>query len=138
MAAAIDADLVAYLDAASSFTAGTDLFEGPPPELPDNVAVITQTPGEPPGDQVMGPSLTAPGYEIPHVQLFVRHTVKATAKANADTLHALLARYFGTLPSGRVCHLVESIDGEPYTLGQDQNGRWRYVSNYRVRVARAA
>jgi hypothetical protein len=138
---AVEADLVAYLASAGlGLTAGATLFEGPPVELPDNVVVITHTGGEAPGsddgNEVMGPSLEAPGYEIVRIQLFVRHTVKATAVSTALACHAKLAGLHSQTLSTRTYYRIDSMDGEPYSLAQDQNGRWRMVSNYTVRKAR--
>src|SRR6185503_20990534 len=130
-----DADLVAYLDplVSESATASPDptLVEGPMPELPDACVAITHYAGEPAEDRVMSPSLTAPGIEVARVQVMVRNPDKATARTRAYAYHALLDNLHSTPISGRLYFAVESIDGEPYCLGQDQNSRWRYVANYR-------
>lgn len=131
----LGADIVAYLDSATSLTAGTDLFEGPMPELPNACVAITPTGGEE-GEYTMGSSLSAPGVEIGRFQLAVRHGTQATAISNANTYHALLANLGPTTLSGRLYHNVESVDGEPYSIGQDENLRWRYVANYRAFKAR--
>lgn len=132
---AVGADIVAYLDSASALTAGTDLFEGPMPELPLICVAITPTGGEG-GEYTMGASLSAPGLEQTRFQLMVRHTVQATAISNANAYHALLANLGPTTLSGRLYHNVEPIDGEPYSIGQDDNNAWRYVANYRAWKAR--
>lgn len=131
----LGADLVAYLDSASSLTAGTDLFEGPMPELPDACVAITPTGGEG-GEYTMGASLSSPGLEMARFQLMVRHGTQATCVSNANTYHALIANLGPTTLSGRLYHHVEPIDGEPYSIGQDENLRFRYVSNYRAWKAR--
>lgn len=131
----VQADLVAYLDALIAETAGTDLFEGPMPEFPDSCIAVTHYGGEAALDRVMGPSLNPPGVEVPHVQVMVRNPVMATAKARADAVHALLDGFNGTL-SGRTYFNVESLDGEPFSLAQDQSFRWRWVANYRIQKAR--
>lgn len=130
-----DSDLVAYLDSATALTAGTDVFVGPMPELPDNCVAITHYNSQASDDYAMGASLTAPGLEVEDVQLMVRHTARATARTNANTYHALLANLHSTTLSGRYYHRVED-DGPPFVLGQDQNGRWRFVANYTCRKAR--
>lgn len=131
----VQADIVSYLDPLIAETAGTDLFEGPMPESPDNAIAITHYGGEPAEDRVMSASLTAPGIEVPHVQVMVRNTAMATAQTRAAAVHALLDGFFGTI-SGRNYYNVESLDGEPFCLGQDANQRWRWVSNYRVEKTR--
>jgi hypothetical protein len=128
-------DLITYLDALVAETAGTDLFEGPPLELPVNVVVLTHYGGESALDRVFGPSLTAPGVEVGRVQLFVRNTVMVTAKTRADAIHALLDGFAGTL-SGRTYFFISSIDGAPFSIGQDSRGNWRWSCNYRIQYAR--
>lgn len=131
-----DEDLVTYLDTASALvTAGTNLFAGPMPEDPDVCVAVTHYASEESDAYVMGASLTAPGYEVESVQLMVRHTARATARTTANTLHALLANLHSTTLSGRAYFAVED-QGTPYSIGQDQNGRWRFVSNYTARKAR--
>lgn len=133
---AVEADLVSYLDTQSALvTAGTDLFEGPMPELPDACVAVTHYNSERSDEYTMGASLTAPGYEVEWVQLMVRHGTKATAKSTADTLHALLDNLQGVTINTRLYFQIDS-NGPPFSLGQDANLRWRYVSNYQVRKAR--
>lgn len=130
-----DSDLVAYLDGATALTSGTDLFVGPMPEQPDNCVAITHYNSQQPDDYAMGASLSAPGYEIEDVQLMVRHTARATARTNANAYHALLANLHSTTLSARYYYRIDE-DGTPFCIGQDQNGRWRFVSNYTVKKAR--
>ncbi len=133
--ASVPEDLIAYLDASVSETAGEDLIEGPSPELPEDVVVLTHYDGEEAEDRVMGPSLTAPGVEVSLVQLFVRNSLMATAKTKADDYHALLDGLDGTL-SGRKYFNVQSMDSMPYNIGQDSRKLWRMVCNFRVEHGR--
>lgn len=133
--ASVPVDLITYLDSSVSETAGTDLFEGPPPELPANLVAITHYAGEAAEGRIMGPSLTAPGVEVALVQLFVRDEKMATAKSKADAYHALLDGLDGTL-SGRTYFNVESIDSQPYSIGQDARALWRWVCNFRCEHGR--
>ena len=134
--ASVAADLITYLDGLFSETAGTDLFEGPPtPEGPANVVVVSHYMGEPGEDRVMGPSLTPPGVEVSLVQVLVRNTGMATGKTKADAYHAKLDGYNGTL-SGRKYFDIESINGMPFSMGQDKNTNWEWVCNYRCQHAR--
>ena len=128
-------DLITMLDALVSETAGTDLFEGPAPELPADCVVLTHYGGEPPMDRVMGASLTAPGIEVSNVQVLVRNALMATAKTRADAYHALLDNFNGT--ATKKYFQITSIDGPPHSLGQDAAGRWQYVSNYRCQHSRS-
>jgi hypothetical protein len=135
--ASVPEDLITQLvtDTGIAEIAGTDIFKGPPPEMPENVVAITHYAGEAADDRTMGPSLTAPGLEIALVQLFVRHSLEATAKTKADVYHALLDGLDGTL-SGRKYFNVESIDSMPYSIGQDSRHLYRIVCNFRVEHAR--
>lgn len=130
------ADLVAYLDPLVSETAGTNLFEGPMPELPNDAVALDHYGGEPPEDRVMGASLSASGVYPARVQLMVRSTDMATAITKANAYYALLDNFGTAQLSGRTYFDIESMDGEPFSIGQDQNSRWRFVANFRIRKAR--
>lgn len=135
----VEPALVTYLDTQLSETAGTDLFEGPMPESPDAAMAVTHYGGEPADSRVMGASLANNGLvEQPHVQLMTRGAVndKAGPRTRALAAHAVLDGYGPGTLSGVLYHSIESLDGEPYCLGQDQNQRWRYVVNYVVKKAR--
>jgi hypothetical protein len=100
---------------------------------------LTHAAGEPADGRVMGASLANDGLvEQPHVQLMVRGAIndKAGPRTRALAAHAVLDGYGPGTLSAVLYHRIESLDGEPYCLGQDQNGRWRYVANYRVQKAR--
>lgn len=132
----VPVDLIAYLDPLVSETAGVDLVEGPPMELPDAQVAITHYGGEPALGRVMGASLSADGLvEVALVQLFVRNMVMATAKTKADAYYALLDNFNG-VANGRTYYHIESTDSMPYSIGQDGNGRWRYVCNFRCQHKR--
>jgi hypothetical protein len=135
----VEPALVTYLGSLLTETAGTDLFEGPMPESPDACMALTHAAGEPADGRVMGASLANDGLvEQPHVQLMVRGAIndKAGPRTRALAAHAVLDGYGPGTLSAVLYHRIESLDGEPYCLGQDQNGRWRYVANYRVQKAR--
>jgi len=65
----------------------------------------------------------------------VRNTARATARTNADAYHALFANLHSTTLSGRAYYRIEE-EGTPFCIGQDQNGRWRFVANYTCKKAR--
>lgn len=132
---AIGTDVVTYLDANSALTAGTDLFEGPMPEMPNSCVAVAPTGGEE-GDYTMGASLSAPGVEITRFQVMVRDAAQATCVSTANTVYALLANLGPVTINSRLYHNVESIDGEPYFIGQDKNELYRYVFNMRAWKAR--
>jgi hypothetical protein len=130
-----DTALVAYLDPLISEAAGTDLFEGPMTELPDNCVAITLYGGEE-GDRVMAASLVAPDTEPALVQLMVRNANKTTAATRAAAIHALLDNLGPVTLGGVLYHNVVAQAGAPRCLGQDDNGRWRYVADYLCTKAR--
>ncbi len=132
----LDSDIVAYLDTQLSETAGTDLFEGPMPEFPDNCIAVTHYNSQASDDYTMGPSLTAPGSELEDFQVMVRNTAKTTARTRANAAHAVLDNAQGLSLSGRTYFHITS-DGPPSgALGQDANGRWRCTANYHARKVR--
>lgn len=133
--ASLAADLIVYLDPLVSETAGTTLFAGPPVELPDTSVWLTHYAGGTAKDRVFAVSVTAPGVEVARVQLFVRNATNDTARATADAYHALLDGFFGTANSRRI-FWMQSIDGTPYSIGQDQRGSFRWVANYEVQCGR--
>ena len=133
--ASVPEDLIVMLDPLVSETAGTNLLKGPPPELPTDLVVLSHYGGEPAEDRVMGVSRTPPGVEISMVQLYVRNALEATAKSKADTYHALLDNFDGTI-SGRRYFQIESVDSAPHSLGQDNRGLWMAVANYRCQHSR--
>lgn len=131
-----DADLVTYLDPLIAETGGTDLFEGPSPELPDNLIAVTVYATERSDDYVMSASLAAPGSELEHVQVMTRNTDKAAGYTRALAVHALLDNGQNlALAGGRTYFAIES-EGPPFCLGQDSTLRWRWVANYKVRKVR--
>lgn len=132
----LDTDIVAYLDPLISETAGTDLFEGPMPELPDNCVAVTHYNSQASDDFSMTPSLTAPASELEDFQVMVRNTVKATAESKAAAIHALLDNAQNLTINGRTYFTITS-DGPPSAiLGQDSNLRWRRSANYHARKIR--
>lgn len=130
-----EADLVTYLDALIPETAGTDLFEGPMPETPDNCIAVWLYATEKSDDFAMGASLSAPASELEHVQVMVRNTDKATAKSKADTVYALLDNLQNVTMTGRKYFAIEG-EGPPFDLSQDKSLRWRFVANFVVRKVR--
>jgi len=133
---AVAADLVAYLDASISETAGTDLFEGDLTEAPANQVTVWHFGGGI-AERSMSPSVTAADIETALVQVLVRNTVMTTANTKAQAVHALLdnlQEYSGA--SGTRYLLVESVGGEPHMLGMDDNERWIFMGNYEVRKVR--
>jgi len=138
----VDTDVIAYLAAQGSLslTAGTNLFEGPLGEdlSTDPEVAITNTNSEPSDEYVMGPSLTAPGFEIEAFQVMVRSGTKGTAHSKALAIHALLDNLgpvTNFASTGRTYFHIES-EGPPHNLFQDKNGKWRYAAEYHVRKAR--
>jgi hypothetical protein len=124
-------DLITYLDPLIAEAAGVDLVEGPMPELPDNCVALTATGGEV-AEYTMGGELAPTDLEYSHVQMMVRNTLMASSISRAMAIHALLNNLGRRTINGRTYHHVRAMDGEPHSLGQDQNARWRRVVNYRV------
>jgi len=99
------------------------------------MVAMTHYLSRPSDDYTMGASLSAPGSELQDVQVMARSPSMATARTRANAYHVLLDNLQDTTINGRVYFHVTS-DGPPFSLGQDQNQRWRYVANYHVRKQR--
>jgi hypothetical protein len=137
----IASDLVAYLDAQLAETSGTDLFEGPIGETPDNQIAVTDYASEESEDYVMGPSLTEPGYEPVRVQVVARHTVKATAASRARAAYGVLRNLQNHTGASGARYLHVIGHGRPFFLKMDQGapgtGRWTYAFSITAKVAGA-
>lgn len=121
-----EAAIVAYLDTILSETAGTDLFEGPLPEVPINCIAVTNFDNSAALDRVMSGSLVNQQAVWPaHLQIAVRNTDKATAISRAKAAFDALDNFAGTL-SGVTYHNIEA-QGEPAFLKKDANESWVYI-----------
>lgn len=131
----VETALVAYLDTLLTETSGTNLFEGPMPESPDNCIHVAHYDSTEAEDRIMSGSLVDQQCVWPSmVQIMARNTDKATAYARAKAAFDVLDNFAGTL-SGVVYHSIEA-DGEPVNLFKDGNERWRFAFNLTVRKAR--
>lgn len=136
-----EAALVAYLDPLVTETAGTDLFEGPMPEFPDNCVAVAHYDSQAPEGRVMGASLSDNAGLWPvSVQVMARNVSKTTAEARCRAYLDLLDNLGPVTLSGVLYHSCEA-DGEPFNMGQDQGGaegqgRWRFAFNLTCRKAR--
>lgn len=133
---AVEADIVAYLNGQAGLVSATNLFEGLLPEDPAACVAVAPTGGELSDDYVSGASLDAPTMEYSRFQVMVRDATMAAARTTAHAVYALLANLGPTTLSTRTYNHVESIDGEPSLIGQDQQARWEYVMNFRAMKAR--
>ncbi len=127
--------LVTYLDGVLSETGGTDLFEGPAPEYPDNLIAVTQYDSMEAEDRIMSASLADQQAVWPvMVQVMARNADMATARTRAIAAFDALDNLGPVTLSGVLYHSVECE--EPFNLGQDANERWRFAFNAQVRKAR--
>jgi hypothetical protein len=130
-----DVALVAYLDTVLSETAGTNLFEGPAPESPDDLIAVTNYDSMEAEDRVMAGSLADQQAIYPAmVQVLSRSTSKATAYARAFAAFGYLDNLGPVTLSGVTYHSVECT--EPHFLQQDGNHRWQYTFDATVRKGR--
>lgn len=127
---------MSYLDGVLAETAGTNLFEGPMPEAPDNCLHVAHYDSLEAADRVMSASLANQQAVWPAmVQVMARNTDKTQAEARARAAFDALDNLGPTTLGGVTYHSVEA-DGEPMSLGKDGNERWRYVFNVRVEKQR--
>jgi hypothetical protein len=127
--------IVAYLDTVLSETAGTNLFEGPAPEFPDDLIAVTQYDAQDAEDRIMSASLANQQAIWPcQIQVMARSTAKNTAQTRAIAAFDFLDNLGPVTLSGVTYHSVEC--SEPFNLGQDLNHRWRWAFNATVRKGR--
>lgn len=130
-----EAALVTYLDTVLSETGGTNLFEGPAPEQPDELIAVTHYDSIDAEDRIMSASLANQQAIFPiMVQVMSRSLTKATAQSRAIAAFDALDNLGPVTLSGVTYHSVECE--EPFNMGQDVNDRWRYAFNATVRKGR--
>lgn len=130
-----EAALVAYLDTLLTETSGTDLFEGPAPEGPENLIAVAHYDSLDARDRVMAGSLGNQQAVYPvMVQVMARNVSKTAAEARCRAAFDALENLGPVQLGGVTYHNVECE--EPFNLGQDQNGLWRFAFNAEVEKAR--
>lgn len=131
-----EAALVAYLDTVLTETAGSTLFEGPAPEQPDDLLALTQYDSLEAEDRIMAASGVDQQAVWPvMVQVMARNALKASAEARCRAVFDALDNLGPVSLGGVTYHSIEAA-GEPFNLGQDPNGRWRWACNFRVEKGR--
>lgn len=127
-----DVDVAAYISAEStSFTLGTNLFEGPLREhsevIPVNCAFVTPTGGEAALRQLKGSSTAATQPEIrrPTVQVRVRWDSYATCRAKAAEIHNILE-------NGSITGYMDisARQSSPLYMGREANGYEHFSQNF--------
>lgn len=122
------AELGAYLATEGVGTVGTTIFYGGLPDSPDNCLALLEYGGRAPEHDL---GTTALRHEYPRVQVLTRNTVYLTGiKKAQDVTHAFTAVRNTTLSDVG----YKGIDPvqSPFSLGQDNNGRWVFACNYEV------
>jgi hypothetical protein len=127
--------IVAYLDTVLTETAGTNLFEGPMPETPEDCIAVTQYDAQEAEDRIMAGSLVNQQAVWPcQIQVMARSASKNTAQARAIAAFDALDNLGPVTLSGVTYHSVEC--SEPFNLGQDVTHSWRWAFNATVRKGR--
>lgn len=120
-------ELGTFLDAQSTrFTLGANLFLNRMPSEPNTAASIIETGGLPPA-HVFGNDL--PAWENQRVQIMCRSTSSVTARANMNDAWLQVQEIANEDLSNRGwmrCSAVQS----PFSLGQDDQGRQLFASNF--------
>ena len=129
-------ELGAYLDAQSTrFTAGTNLFYNWLPSEPGTAASIIETGGLPPAYTFGG---DLPKYENQRVQVMCRSTSSTRARGNMNDAWVQLQEIENETLSSRSWLRVSAVQS-PFSLGQDDQGRWLFACNFEaVRATTAA
>ena len=126
-------DLGDYLSSGGIGTLGTDLFLGLMPASPDNATCVYETGGRSPAHAMNGSAGQA-SVTYPHIQVVVRGGMDSYQVARALAQKAFLL--LDGLPHrtiGTTCYLwSESLQGEPFLLGRDEQNRPLIACNFEV------
>lgn len=129
-------ELGGYLDAQSTrFTAGTNLFYNWLPSEPGTAASIIETGGLAPAYTFAG---DLPKFENQRVQVMCRSTSSTRARANMNDAWFQLQEVANETLSSRSWLRVAAVQS-PFSVGQDEQGRWLFAANFDcVRATTAA
>lgn len=129
-------ELATYLDAESTrFQLGSNWFINWLPSEPGTAASITETGGLPPAHTFGG---DLPKYENQRVQVMCRSTSSTRARANMNDAWFQLQEVANESLSSRSWLRASAVQS-PFSLGQDEQGRWLFACNFEaVRATTAA
>ncbi len=121
------ADLAAYLE-----TAGYGLWKNANPAL--NTIFLDEFQDMPP-NQIMirgaggiGPIITTDSVTArPQVQIYVRNTSKAAARADAEAIRQALALHVGV-----ILQHIHTLDDQPIYLYKDNSNRYIFVLRFQL------
>jgi hypothetical protein len=123
------ADLVAYLDANTAWTAASDLFSGDMPPTPDDLTVIYEYPGGPPIET--GGASGQPAIINPRVQVVARSIDYDLAKARARLAYSLLVVLVNQTVGASYYERAVPLQ-EPFLLSRDESERVLFAFNVEV------
>lgn len=109
-------------------------------KVPDTVVGLYETPGWAP-QWTFTTGSSAPAFERPGLQVIARSTSYTVARGHAYRVFRILDSVRNkTLPhtSSGTRYLTISAVGSPYSLGQDQNGRFLLSVNFDVSKVRSS
>lgn len=121
-------DVLDILESGGAGTKMVDLFAGPYPPTPVNLAGVTETGGFP-ADHVMGGGPGGAINERPRVQIMVRSTTYAAARNRAQQICSVLDGLSDQTVNGVFYHWAQAI-GPPAYVGQDANGHHLFSANF--------
>jgi len=109
-------------------------------KVPDTIVALYETAGWAP-EWTFSSGTTSPAFERPGLQAIARSTSYATARGHAYRVYRILDGVANkTLPhtsSGTLYQRIAAV-GSPFSLGQDQNGRFLLSCNFDVSKARSS
>lgn len=107
----------------------TQIPDGTPPTVPDDLIALYEYPGSPP-EHVKG--VRSPVQRKPRFQTVCRSKSATTARAKAEEVLGLLAGFSG-VQNGTGYASIRAL-GEPFPLDRDAAGRARYATNFEAVV----
>lgn|GEM_PF-1452845 len=108
-------------------------------KVPDTIIGLYETAGWAP-QWVMTTGTTSPAFERPGLQAIARSTSYATARGYAYRVHRILDNVVNKMlphtSSGTLYQRIAAVNS-PFSLGQDQNGRFLLSVNFDVTKVRS-
>ena len=126
-------DVATQLETAGCGTVGTTIFVGQMPDSVDAGLVLNEYGGAPPEFDLSDPGVH---YELPHFQVFCRHTVYATGRALIESAYVALAKVVNQTLTSTQYLRIEPIQA-PFQVNppQDAQGRWEWFCNFQTQKA---
>jgi len=125
-------DLADFLTSGAIATKGTNLFIGDRmPDSPDELVMIRLSVGMP-GSQVMGQTAGSAVFDTTRIQLEARSSNYVGADTLLRSARGVLDQFSKRDINGTTYYYIRALQGDPLSLGVDEQRRSSVVMNYEV------